>query len=176
MRENLKIIIKGKTVYLVPYRKEHVLKYHDWMEDPEILEMTCSERLTLEEEYEMQQTWSVDENKCTFILLDTTRLNTETNIYEMCGDVNLFFHEYENEGENKREVAEIEIMIAEKESRRKGIAFEALFLMMYYAVEHLNTKKFVAKINFDNSGSISLFKKLGYEEVSGSEVLEKIKF
>ena len=82
--------------------------------------MTCSERLSLEEEYEMQNTWMEDGNKCTFILLDTSLIDPETKMHAMCGDVNLFFNEFDNEGENKREVGEIEIMIAEKESRRKG--------------------------------------------------------
>ena len=46
---------------LVPYRKEHVPKYHEWMKSPFLLEMTASEPLTLDEEYEMQKSWLEDE-------------------------------------------------------------------------------------------------------------------
>lgn len=47
-------VIKGDKVVLVPYREEHVEKYHQWMSDPRLLTLTASEPLTLEEEYEMQ--------------------------------------------------------------------------------------------------------------------------
>lgn len=75
---------------LVPYRREHVPKYHQWMESdhlrgewgpsvnsaqilrtrnqpfplllPSCLELTASERLSLDQEYEMQQSWLHDEN------------------------------------------------------------------------------------------------------------------
>lgn len=47
-------VIRGDKVVLVPYREEHVEKYHQWMSDPRLLQLTASEPLTLEEEYEMQ--------------------------------------------------------------------------------------------------------------------------
>lgn len=51
----------GDLVALVPYKPEHVLRYHEWMKSPFLQEMTASEPLTLEEEYEMQQSWHQDE-------------------------------------------------------------------------------------------------------------------
>ena len=45
-----------------------VFRYHDWMQSPELLEQTASERLTLDQEYEMQQSWFQDENS-NFIFL-----------------------------------------------------------------------------------------------------------
>jgi len=56
-------------VVLVPYRPEHVTKYHEWMLDPHLLFMTASEPLSIQEEMDMQQSWRDDPNKCTFIVL-----------------------------------------------------------------------------------------------------------
>lgn len=50
----------GNKVILVPYRKAHVAKYHQWMANPFLQEMTASEPLSLEEEYEMQASWKED--------------------------------------------------------------------------------------------------------------------
>ena len=59
MRENSNLQIVGAKVDLVPYRRKHVEKYHNWMLSSLLLEQTASEPLTLQEEYEMQQKWFV---------------------------------------------------------------------------------------------------------------------
>ncbi len=56
-------------IYLPPSGPEHLPNYHEWMQDPFLLEMTGSEPLTMEEEIRMQKEWRDDENKCTFIIL-----------------------------------------------------------------------------------------------------------
>jgi len=38
------------------------VRYHTWMEDVNLRQLTASEPLTLEEEYEMQLCWLNDEN------------------------------------------------------------------------------------------------------------------
>lgn len=38
------------------------------MQSPELLEQTASERLTLDQEYEMQQSWFLDENSMSVML------------------------------------------------------------------------------------------------------------
>ena len=72
------------------------------MQDPEILFLTASEPLTLEEELENQATWLLDPLKLTFIII-----NKENG--KPCGDINLFFHKYIEPNE-----AEIDVMIADK--------------------------------------------------------------
>ena len=105
----------GENCVLVPYLRCHVLRYHEWMQNPDLLEATGSEPLSLSEEYEMQQSWQIDQEKCTFIVLDKTKCDlsldpqhadnkkdhddeedidfVQRNVSAMVGDVNLFLSE-----------------------------------------------------------------------------------
>lgn len=88
----------------------------------------------------------------------------------MVGDVNLFLND-----NTSRTTAEIEIMIAETKSRKKGLATESLQLIMAYAVTQLGIDKFVAKIGCENTPSIRLFtQKLGFYETDRSQVFDEI--
>lgn len=123
MRLNYETVLVGEQCVLVPYRREHVAKYHAWMQDAQLLEATASEPLTLEEEYEMQESWRDDSKKCTFIVLarsavDENRLKVccrktevkddptssessasegfiQASLSAMAGDVNIFLSEEE---------------------------------------------------------------------------------
>jgi len=143
--------------------------------------------------------------ECTFILIDletreagVARLETvareEDLVSGMCGDVNLFLNDHDD-----RRAAEIEIMVAEIQSRRKGLGRQALILMMHYGLQHLPPEttppetiplkpctplfvgvrelglhRFVSKISLVNGASISLFKSLRFEEESVSAVFQEV--
>lgn len=164
-------MIKGKTVTLVPYELHHVPKYHSWMQSPELQELTASEPLSLQEEYDMQKSWREDEKKCTFIVLQNEGLSSgnEEEIDCMIGDVNIFFNDEED---NK--CGEIEIMIAETKARGKGFGKEALYSMMRYGVETLNMNRFTSKIGMDNKPSLKMFQGIGFTEISRSDVFKEI--
>ena len=174
MRANANLTLVGTSCALVPYRKEHVLTYHGWMQDDALREATASEPLSLDEEYEMQASWAHDEKKCTFIIVlrksDASTVGP-ASVASMVGDVNLYFNDHDDAN-----AAEIEIMIADVSARRKGIAREALRLMMGYAVESLAVTTFVAKIGHDNVQSNNLFRQLGFLERSSSEVFRETTF
>lgn len=53
MRSNESTQIAGTVSTLVPYRAEHVPKYHGWMQSAELLEQTASEPLSIKKEYEV---------------------------------------------------------------------------------------------------------------------------
>jgi RimJ/RimL family protein N-acetyltransferase len=172
MKDNENLVIEGDKLLLVPYEAEHVPRYHEWMADPFLQETTASEPLTIEEEYEMQQSWRNDKDKCTFIILDKSTPDTPGVSPQggaMAGDTNIFLND-----SDRPDHAEIEIMIAEPSSRGKGLAMEALQLFMAYAVSKLGIRLFTAKIGMSNAPSLALFAKLGYTEVKRVEVFQEV--
>ena len=112
----------------------------------------------------MQQSWCV--NKCTFIILDAETYNgLNDEIASMAGYVNLFFNDEDN-----LKTAEIEIMIAMPHCQDMGK--EALLTMMFYGMTELGLTSVTAKIGYSNASSQALSAKLGFKEVSRSEVLK----
>jgi len=152
--------IEGQRCKLVPYTADHVPTYNKWLNDPYIQQMTQTEPYSLSQEYEYQKEWETNENQFIFIILDRSLDDA------MAGDINLFI---QNEEES---IGEINIMIAEDKSRRKGIATEAVSLILDFARKHFELKQFIAKIQHDNESSIKLFKKSGFVE---KEYIEQFK-
>ncbi|KAI0716188.1 acyl-CoA N-acyltransferase [Cerioporus squamosus] len=188
MRANEKTVIVHPDVILVPYRAEHVAKYHEWMSDEELRELTASEPLTLEEEYEMQRKWQQDEDKLTFILLSGDSLPPlDGDVVapellagqRMIGDVNLFMKGVPADDEDFE--VEAEIMIAEPAYRRRGVACTALQLMLSYATDPSSPsplpvpkERLVARIGEKNEASIRLFEKLGFTVTKRVAVFEEV--
>ncbi|CAF4624473.1 unnamed protein product [Rotaria sp. Silwood1] len=153
MHINSNTVLLGRTILLVPYGKHHVKKYHTWMENEEIQELTASLPLSIDKEYEMQQTWLNDKDKCTFIILSKELFDrTHDEIESMIGDVNLFLNDPDDV-----HCGEIEIMIAEVSARHKGYGIETLYTFIRYAIETLKITRFIVKIGLKNLPSIALF-------------------
>ncbi|KAJ7772934.1 GNAT domain-containing protein [Mycena maculata] len=215
MKVNKNTVLVGGKVVLVPYLPEHVLKYHTWMQDEELRELTASEPLTLEEEFEMQRKWQLDEDKLTFIVCargsdllepgSSTPGDSRISALPMIGDVNIFLHgppphlrpEKPGVVDEDEFYAEVEIMIAEREYRRKGFALEALQLMLGYATASSNRHflchdpyslrdalqgsplpvpptTLLARISESNIPSIRLFEKLGFHITKRVEVFGEV--
>lgn len=86
----------------------------------------------------------------------------------MIGDTNIFIIDKESS------VGEIEIMIAEEGARGKKLGWQAVILMLLYGIEHIKLTCYEAKISLENEISIRMFKKLGFQEKSRSEVFQEI--
>ena len=173
MKLNWTTKVLGSKVILVPYRAEHVTKYHDWMKQPDLLELTGSEPLTLDQEYDMQKTWRDDPDKCTFIILDRHKINDDDHVDEisaMVGDTNVFLSHEEDIVKG-----EIEIMSAGGGCGGGGLGWEAVCSMMRYAVEKLDVSLIEAKIKMGNEASIKMFEqKLNFSIVSKSDLFKEI--
>lgn len=83
----------------------------------------------------------------------------------MVGDVNLFMHDSEDPTN-----AEIDVMIPDTTSRRKGYAREAVTLMIQYGAKKLGIVRFFAKINETNDASLGLFKRCGTKYIIASRL------
>ncbi|XP_034050448.1 N-acetyltransferase 9 [Thalassophryne amazonica] len=171
MKINENTLLEGDRVVLVPYNANHVPRYHQWMKSPELQQLTASEPLTLEEEYNMLRSWREDDDKCTFIILDKQMWMDPCVEEEQCmvGDVNIFLTD-----PTDRSVGELEVMIAEPGYRGQGIGKEVTRMMMCYGVTRLGIRRFQAKIGLDNHASIALFKKLNFQEVSVCKVFKEV--
>ena len=184
MRLNENVTLDGTRCLLVPYTRDLVETYHSWfVNDEELLELTGSELLSVEEEYINQESWRSDESKLTFLIRDKL-----LQLNPLCGDINAFFSDYfeddwteatvcESTPKASGLVAEINLMIADQQSRRKGIAREAITIFSNYITENVrNIRMFVAKIQMHNAGSIKLFESLGYSELKRVECFNEIHF
>ncbi|KAI8946212.1 acetyltransferase domain-containing protein [Xylaria longipes] len=153
MRVNENTAISTSKILLVPYDARHVERYHEWMQNESLREATASDLLTLEEEYENQQSWRTAHDKLTFIVCQPAAISGKTDTtasgvirageddapLRMVGDVNLFLTPLDDDDEDgstngtKEEKddtryvkGEIDIMIAAPEHRRRGLGGAAV--------------------------------------------------
>ncbi len=158
---------------LAPYSEAYVKAYNECMQDEELLDLTGSEALTLEQEFAMQKTWASDPARlCLLVLEEHSEL--------FIGDVNLHLRTEElDEDEDKKNaerllrVGELSVMICNSAARKRGHASRALTLLIQLLREHKVVDKLEARIKTHNAPSIALFAKLGFKEESVSEAFQE---
>ncbi|BGP36818.1 hypothetical protein JCM10449v2_000720 [Rhodotorula kratochvilovae] len=204
MRLNEVTALVNDRLVLRPYRRWHVPRYSEWMADDAIREATASERLSLDEEYEMQKSWRFDADKLTFIVHlrspsapspSTSRadfLAAHSSADSMIGDVNLFLHDASPPSSpsstspssapapapTPTRRAELEIMLPPSPllPPRSGLALLTLQTFLSYSSRALSLppRAFFARIGFDNVPSAGLFHKLGFREGKRVEVFREV--
>ena len=190
MRGNERTVLRGPRVRLMPYLRAMVPTYHAWMQDDELLRLTCSERLSLEEELANQISWREDAHKVTFIVCALQECVGEKEADPtagMCGDVNAFLSPMETDDEASLEsnaallqtdqpplIAELEVMIADPSQRRGGLAKESLLLFLHWLLRHIpSIGVLMVKITDDNEPSRRLFESLGFTTHKHMAVFEQ---
>ncbi|KUI60811.1 hypothetical protein VP1G_07995 [Cytospora mali] len=208
------IAISNPKVLLVPYDRRHVPRYHEWMSDPAIQEATASEPLTLEEEYENQESWRESHDKLTFILCqpiansDGSKTSVDAGEVDvpgrMIGDINFFLYPWDDDDEQDGAntngqsycTGEIDIMIAGRHDRGRGLGKAAVSTFLHYIWSNLEAilreyesesagrledaprlklKLLMAKIKATNAHSIALFKSLGFTQEGDVNYFGEIK-
>ncbi|KAF4628566.1 hypothetical protein G7Y89_g9587 [Cudoniella acicularis] len=184
--------VSTPRILLVPYERNHVHTYNNWMQDEEIQIATASEPLSLAEEYEMQHKWRTDHDKLTFIaclplIPDYSKENVQGGVADtpenMIGDVNLFLTPSED-NENVC-VGELELMIALSSKRRQGFGRATTVAFLHYIEMNIDgilsefwrglrpdsttereqkNLQLQVKIGEKNEQSIKLFESLGFEK------------
>ncbi|KAH7165724.1 GNAT domain-containing protein [Dactylonectria macrodidyma] len=186
MKINETTAIATSKALLVPYEAHHVRQYHSWMQDPGIQEATASEPMTLEEEYENQQSWRSSSDKLTFIVCappteEASQLVVKARVADaddnMRGDINFFLYPYEGDDDEDAEqgwcTGEVDVMIASPAHRGKGFGRAVVCALLVYLRAHIDgilgeysegatLKGLMVKIKETNAGSRALFQKLGF--------------
>ena len=150
---------------LVDFTEEYILPFHKWMQDGELLRLTGTDPMTLEEVKKL----SVQslQGKCIvkIILLDDIPI----------GDIDLFY----SVDEDLFNSGEINILIADKQFRSKGYGKQALlkFIDLIEKTRRaLRLDYLCAKINKDNKESVGLFESVGFDkECGGPNVFNEFK-
>lgn len=122
-----------------------------------IQEATASEPLTLEEEYENQESWRESHDKLTFILCQPNsdpaaadfayvRAGQVDTPERMIGDINFFLYPWDDDEEESPAdpeanfcVGEVDIMIADLEHRSKGIGRASVSAFLYFIFQNLRS-------------------------------------
>lgn len=90
-------------------------------------------------------------------LIDQNKFEVTQNLRAMVGDVNLFFHAYDNDDDSIHKTAELDVMTASARHRRSGIGSEAVRIMMMYGHHVLGVTRFYVKIKEENDASLNMF-------------------
>ncbi|KAI9775314.1 MAG: hypothetical protein M1839_001298 [Geoglossum umbratile] len=180
---NERIAISVSKVLLVPYCEHHPTLHTKGIPCKELRSLTASEPLTLDEEYAMQRSWRTDGDKLTFIIYLQNPAHSEEPGENMIGDVNMFLTRDGGGGDGDGVVGELELMIAEKSMRGKGLGRAGLLAFLKFVVLHLEgilqefnsrpggenkqggLEYLRVKIGEGNVGSIALFESLGFRRV-----------
>jgi len=145
-------MLRGKDILLRPLELKDVDSLYIWENNPE--NWLISNTHTPFSKFYLEQYIIGAQNN---IYADRQlRLIIETNAGIVCGAVDLF----DFDPHNRR--AGIGILV-ELTNRRKGIGTQALELIIDYARNTLNLHQLYCTIDQDNTQSLSLFRKVGFE-------------
>ena len=148
-------MLKGKQVYLRVVESEDIPTLLKWENDPENWKVSGTEVPYTESEMESFVT-----NHLPIQITGQMRFIITNNSNDLpIGTIDLF------EANFKNGFAGVGVLIAEKEFRNKGLAYEALNLLIGFCGGRLELHHLHCSIHADNASSIALFEKCGFEKI-----------
>ena len=137
----------------------------------------------------MQKSWRRDSDKLTFIICKPLKEPRCQNVSQaddsperMLGDINLFLSVSDEDEDNATIVGEVELMIAEKSARRRGLGRASVIAFMKYVIEHeadimkefqgekqsdiVNLGFLRVRVGQNNHQSLRLFEAVGFKRHS----------
>lgn len=147
-------MLKGKKIYLRQLEEDDVNILLYWENDVENWRYSESEA-----PFSLMQLQHYVKNASHIRQNEQLRLIICLNENDLAiGTIDLFKINFKNQR------AGVGILIANKENRNNGYAQEALKLMAVFASKKLGLNQLYCDIQADNSASISLFEKAGFEK------------
>lgn len=150
----------GRRVYLVPFSEQHLAdsKYLSWVSDPNVMRYVGRDEYLRpiafsEVRKYVERLWSA--KGCTFLAIHHSAHDA------FIGTVKIHFFDLEGQ---RRGVADIGIMIGNRDFRGKGLASDALHTACRYAFDELAARKLTAGAMAPNEPVIRAFKKIGFVE------------
>jgi len=147
----------SSTNILTSYERHDVAMYWKWMQESGIRKSRKVSIISKAQAVQQQKMCQHSKTQFIFLIVDP-------EFKRPVGDVHLFLQPASFVGAPL--VGELRVMIAIKKSRRKGLAFKAVKLMMKFGREYLGVRKFFAHISGVNTESLALFEnRLGFRRV-----------
>lgn len=146
--------LKGKRIYLRKLQEADANdEYLRWMNDYEVVKYTESRFFPHTFESLNKYISSIDNyHNIAFAIIDIAENKHIGNI--KLGNIN-YIHGF----------ADIGIIIGNKDFWRKGIAAEAIALLVEYSFKRLNLRRLIAGAYIENLGSIKAFERAGFKKV-----------
>lgn len=152
MKLNLKI--ENEELLIREIEEADAQKYYEWLNNEEILKLTESKSMSLDETRELILEWINDEDTFEFIIVEK-----KDNM--LIGDIT--FRTVEPG------VLDYAIMIGETQRRGKGYAKKASQMIFEELKKQLNVREFICDILLVNSASLRLVDRLGFKEIKRDE-------
>ena len=152
-KDNFYLFLVGECIYLREVRPSDVNEnYYRWMNDPEVTQYLESRFAPNSMETLQEYVRNFMGNKDNIFLAIVLKEN-----HKHLGNIKMgpidWFHR----------LADIGVMLGEKDSWGKGYASEAISLLSEHAFKNLNLHKLTAGCYKPNEGSLKAFEKAGFE-------------
>lgn len=148
-------MLKGKRISLAPIKKEYIESFLKWFNDPEITQYLVIYRpMTRMEEEDWLENLKNRKDTIHFSIVIPSEDGSEKLIGN-CGIHNIDW---------KNRVAEVGIVIGEKEYQNKGFGTEAIELLLEYGFNTVNLNRIELYTYEFNERALNSYKKVGFIE------------